>query len=181
LSILGRGVPPLAAGITSNLAYKNFSLNILVDGKFGAQVYSATNAYGTQFGLDKRTVENNVRETGIPVSGVDQKGEPYEALVPAQTYYSTIWATLTDQFVTDADFIKLRSVTLGYALPNALLAKTPFQFASLSFVARNLFILYNTARNIDPESSYTNGNAQGLENFGVPTVRSYGLNLLVRF
>jgi hypothetical protein len=48
-------------------------------------------------------------------------------------------------------------------------------------VARNLFLLYNTAKNIDPESSYSNGNAQGLENFGVPTARSYGLNLMVRF
>jgi TonB-linked SusC/RagA family outer membrane protein len=181
LTMLGRGVPPLTAGITNDFSYKNFNLSVLIDGKFGAQVYSATNAYGTQFGLDKRTVENNIRETGIPVSGVDQKGEPYSASVSAQTYYSSIWATLTDQFVTDADFIKLRSVTLGYSLPGAMLAKTPFQYASLSFVARNLFILYNTARNIDPESSYSNGNAQGLENFGVPTARSYGLNLMVRF
>lgn len=83
--------------------------------------------------------------------------------------------------MTDADFIKLRAVTLSYALPGNVLAKTPFQSASVSFVAHNLFILYNAANNIDPESSYSNGNAQGLENFGVPTARSYGFNLSVRF
>ena len=181
LEILGRGVPPLTIGLSNNVTYKKFSLNILVDGKFGAQVYSATNAYATQFGLDKRTVENNVRETGIAVSGVNQKGEAYTGTVSAQTYYSAIWSTLTDQFVTDADFIKLRSVTLGYSLPSDMLKKTPFQSVSVSFVARNLFMLYNTARNIDPESSYSNGNAQGLENFGVPTARSYGVNLFVKF
>jgi len=180
LQPLGRGVPPWTLGFSNTLTYQKFSLNVLVDGKFGAKVYSATNAYATQFGLDKRTVANGIRETGIAVSGVNQKGEPYSGNVSAQTYYSTIWSTLTDQFVTSADFVKLRSVTLSYALPSELLAKTPFQSASLSFVARNLFILYNAANNIDPESSYSNGNAQGLENFGLPSTRSYGFNLTVK-
>lgn len=181
LEVLGKGVPPLTMGITNTFNYKNFSLNVLIDGKFGAKVYAATNAYGTQFGLDKRTVEQNIRETGIELSGVNQANEPYAGNVSAQTYYSTIWATLTDEFVTSADFIKLRSITLGYSLPTGLLEKTPFQALTLSFVARNLFFLYNKARNIDPEASYNSGNAQGLENFGLPTVRSYGLNLSVKF
>jgi TonB-linked SusC/RagA family outer membrane protein len=181
LEILGKGVPPVTMGITNDFRYKNFNLSVLIDGKFGASVYSATNAYGTQFGLDKRTVANNVRETGVPVSGVDREGLPYSGTVDAQTYYSTIWATITDEFVTSADFIKLRSITMGYSLPSSMLAKTPFQSANISLVARNLFLLYNSARNIDPEASYNSGNAQGLENFGLPTVRSFGLNLSVRF
>ncbi|MEJ7738145.1 MAG: SusC/RagA family TonB-linked outer membrane protein [Chitinophagaceae bacterium] len=180
LTPLGRGVPPLTIGINNSLGYKNFSLGFLVDGKFGAQVYSATNAYGTQFGLDKRTVENNVREKGIPISGVAQNGTPHSGTVSAQTYYSTIWASLTDQFITDADFIKLRQLTLGYNFPKTFFPNT-FQSASVSLVARNLWIIYNAADNIDPESGYNNSNAQGLENFGVPTARSYGLNLLLRF
>lgn len=178
---LGRGVPPYTAGFSNSFTFKNFNFSFLLDGKFGAQVYSATNAYATQFGLDKRTAENGIREKGIPVSGVDQNGNPYTGNVSAQTYYSTIWATLTDQFVTDADFIKLRQVILGYTFPKTILGKSPVQSLSLSFVARNLLLIYNTARNIDPESSYSNGNAQGLENFGLPTARSYGLNLQVKF
>lgn len=180
LTPLGRGVPPLTMGLTNSVGYKNFTLGFLLDGKFGAQVYSATNAYGTQFGLDKRTVENNVRETGIPVSGVTQAGAAYTGTVSAQTYYSTIWASLTDQFITNADFIKLRQITLGYNFPRTFFPKT-FQSATISLVARNLWIIYNTAKNIDPESSYNNSNAQGLENFGLPTARSYGVNLQLRF
>lgn len=181
LVTLGRGVPPYTAGFSNTFTYKNLSVGFLLDGKFGAQVYSATNAYATQFGLDKRTVENGVRENGIPVSGVDQAGNPFTGNVSAQTYYSTIWATLTDQFVTDADFIKLRQVIISYTLPAKLFGKLPVQGVNLSLVARNLLLIYNTARNIDPESSYSNGNAQGLENFGLPTARSYGLNLQVKF
>uniref|UniRef100_UPI00274250B1 hypothetical protein n=1 Tax=Campylobacter jejuni TaxID=197 RepID=UPI00274250B1 len=77
LEALGLGVPPWTMGLNNTFQVGNFSLDVLIDGKFGAQVYSATNAYGTQFGLDKRTVENGVRETGLAVSGVDQKGAEY--------------------------------------------------------------------------------------------------------
>lgn len=92
LEILGRGVPPLTMGISNTVTYGPFALNVLVDGKFGAKVYSATNAYATQFGLDKRTTANGIRETGIAVSGVNQQGEAYAGTVSAQTYYATIWS-----------------------------------------------------------------------------------------
>ncbi len=178
---LGLGVPPWTMGITNTFSYKNINLNVLVDGKFGGSLYSATQAYGTQFGLSQRTVAGGIRETGLTVTGVDPSGAPFTTNVTPQTYYSNIWSQITEEFVTSADFIKLRSVTLGYSLPNSMLSKTPFQSVSLSFVARNLLILLNRAEGVDPEASYSSGNAQGLENFGLPTVRSYGFNLMVRF
>src|SRR5690606_39557403 len=67
-----------------------FNLNILLDSRWGGSIYSATNAYGTDFGLEQRTVANNVRETGVAVSGVDENGDPYSANIPAQTYFRGI-------------------------------------------------------------------------------------------
>ncbi|MDQ3291302.1 MAG: SusC/RagA family TonB-linked outer membrane protein, partial [Bacteroidota bacterium] len=96
---LGRGVPPLTTGLTNNLNYKNFSFSFLLDGRFGSKLYTSTNAYGTYFGLDKRTVENNVRETGVTVNGVDQNGDQFSKVVPAQDYFQGIAYTITDQFV----------------------------------------------------------------------------------
>jgi hypothetical protein len=177
---LGRGVPPLAIGLNNEFSFKNFSLGFLLDSRWGGSIYSATSAYGTQFGLDKRTVENNVRETGVTVTGVNEKGEPFTRTVAAETYYKGLWNTITDEFVEKADFIKLRSLSFGYTLPASFLAKTPFQSANISFVGRNLLLLYRTTKNIDPESNYSNGNAQGLENFGLPATRTYGFNLSVR-
>jgi TonB-linked SusC/RagA family outer membrane protein len=181
LATLGRGVPPLALGLNNSFSYKNVNMSFLVDSRWGGSIYSATNAYGTGFGVHKQTVENGIREKGITLSGVDQTGAPYSATIPAETYYRGIAYTVTENFVEDADFIKLRSFTLGYNLPLALLSKMPFQSATLSLVGRNLFILYNASENIDPESNYNNSNAQGLENFGLPTTRSFGLNLSVKF
>ncbi|MGV3686436.1 MAG: hypothetical protein ACO1NS_12465 [Daejeonella sp.] len=132
--------------------------------------------------MDKRTVGGGVRENGVAVNGVDQTGAPFARTIPAQQYYQGIAFAITDQFVYDADFIKLRQLTFGYNLPKSLIAKTPLQSASLSLVARNLFMLHNNVPNVDPESSYSvSGSSFGLENFGVPTTRSFGLNLMVKF
>lgn len=181
ISPLGKGVPPLTMGLTNSFSYNNFSLSFLLGGKFGGSIYSATEAYGTYYGVDKRTVANGVRENGVAVEGVDQDGKPYTATVPAQTYFQGIALSITEDFVTRADFVKLRQVVLGYTLPQKLLAKTPVQSASLSFVARDLFFLYNEAKVIDPSASYNNSNAQGLEDFGVPSARSFGFNLDIKF
>ena len=178
---LGNGVAPLAIAMNNNLSYKKFNMSFLLDSRWGGSIYSATNAYGTDFGVHSNTVANNVRETGVSVSGVDQNGNPYSGTISAEKYYRGIAYSITDQFVESADFIKLRSFTFGYNLPASLLSKTPIQSANISFVGRNLLIIYNAAKNIDPESNYNNSNAQGLENFGLPTTRSYGFNLSLSF
>jgi hypothetical protein len=55
------------------------------------------------------------------------------------------------------------------------------QSATLSFVARNLLILYKKIPNIDPETALGTSNGQGTESIGTPNTRTYGLNLTVKF
>ena len=50
---VGSGVDPWSAGITSEFRYKHFNFSFLVDGKFGAKIFSGTNYYAYQFGLTK--------------------------------------------------------------------------------------------------------------------------------
>ena len=51
----------------------------------------------------------------------------------------------------------------------------------ISLVGRNLWTLYSKVPLVDPESSYTSGNAQGLEQFGLPATRSWGFNVNIQF
>ncbi|PMD99386.1 SusC/RagA family TonB-linked outer membrane protein [Siphonobacter sp. BAB-5405] len=179
LMALGRGVPPLTTGITNSFSYKNFSFSFLVDGKFGGKMYSATNYYATANGLTKETLVG--REGGVTVRGVDENGAELTKTIKAQDYYSSSdYLRITDRFVYSSDFIKLRQFTFGYSLPKSLLGNV-VQSASLSLVARNLLVLYSKVPNVDPESNFSSGNAQGLEMFGVPPARSYGLNLMLKF
>jgi hypothetical protein len=185
LAKLGNGIPPWTMGITNNFKYKNFSLNILVDGKFGSVVYSNMYQYAYRFGLPKETLPG--RETGVTVTGVTPEGAPFTKTwekKDVDTYYDND-KNYTGIFVFNNDFIKLRQVIISYNLPVAKMSilGSKIQSASLSLVGRNLLLLYKDKRNnyFDPESSYTNGNAQGLEAFGVPRTRNIGVNLQVKF
>ncbi|MCF0054381.1 SusC/RagA family TonB-linked outer membrane protein [Dyadobacter sp. CY356] len=183
LEKLGRGIPPLTMGITNTFRYKNFSLNILVDGKFGSIVYSNMYQYAYRFGLPKETLPG--RDNGLTVTGVTPEGAPFSktwAKADIDTYYDND-KNYTSMFTFNNDFIKLRQVIFSYNLPVNKMSFLKLQSASVSLVGRNLLLLYKDKRNnyFDPESSYTNGNAQGLEAFGVPRTRSLGVNLMVKF
>ena len=84
-------------------------------------------------------------------------------------------------YTYDASYVKLRQLTLGYNFQNTLLSKTPIENLTISFVGRDLWIIHKNTPNIDPESSYTNSNSQGLDFFGMPSVRSWDFNLRMEF
>jgi hypothetical protein len=170
--VLGNGVHPTTLGLTNRFRYKNFQLSVLVDGKFGGDIYAATNAFAYLRGLHKNTLVG--RENG------NVGGPKTLPLDEVDNYYSQIY-NITEEFVEDASFIKLRQFTLGYNFPKTMLESTPFSEVSLSLVGRNLLLLMSKVDNIDPESTYSNGNDQGLEMFGVPQTRSFGFNLNVKF
>lgn len=181
LQTLGKGVAPITMGFSNDFRYKRFSLNVLLDGKFGNKIFSLMEVYGTRLGLMKTTLPG--RESGLQLNGVDQAGNPYSRTVPVsnlRSYYDN-YKSYSELFLHDAGFVKLRQVIFTYNIPAELLKAISVQNASISFVARNLLTIYKQTDNFDPESSFTNGSSQGFESFGLPRTRSYGLNLMVKF
>ena len=192
-NIIGNGVPDFTGGLNNSLTWKQVNLGFLIDFKSGGDIYSGTNVIMTQAGFTKQTLLGRQGEaplsiTGVVQDGSDAGGSPIykpmtKTLTPgeARNYWSQLGSRAAERFVYDASFIKLRQITLGYNLPKKFLGKTPIQNLMLSFVARNLAILYKKTDNIDPESSYTSGNSQGLDFFGMPATRTYGFNLRATF
>ncbi|KIA97436.1 TonB-dependent receptor [Flavobacterium sp. KMS] len=178
LIIAGQGVAPTSMGLSNDFTYKNLTLSVFVDAKFGGEIYSATNQLGTRYGLTDKTVEG--RETGFDVEGVGPIGNSVSAHVSAYDYWRS-YSDITSNFVYDADFVKLRAVSFSYNFPKAYLAHSPFQSISLAFSAHNLWTIYSATPNIDPESNYSNSNAQGLERASMPLTRNYGVTLNVKF
>jgi len=192
-NIIGNGVADFTGGINNSLTWKNLNFTFLIDFKSGGDIYSGTNVRMTQAGFTKQTLLGREGEapltiTGVIQDGTDQNGNPVykpitKTLTPgeAQNYWSNLGDRAAERFVYDASFIKLRQITLGYNIPKRLLNKTPIQNLMVSFVARNLAILYKNVDNIDPESSYTSSNSQGLDYFGFPATRTFGFNLRATF
>ena len=171
----GTGVHPITGGWSNDLNYKNVTLSFLIDFKYGAVIYSGTNSLAYSNGLHKETLEG--RSEGIQMSGVDVDGNPINTTVTAQNYYGAV-SNISMEQVYDADFIKFRSLSLTYQFPKV----GKMRNLSLSLVGRNLFYISKATPNIDPESNYNNSNGfQGLEYLGLPTTRSFGLNLSAKF
>ena len=137
--------------------------------------------------MSETTLLGREGEAPLVVTGVTADGTNFKpftkTLTPgeAANYWNQLGNRAQERFVYDASFIKLRQVTLGYTLPAKIFNNTPIRTVMLSFVARNLAILKKNVENIDPESGYSSSNGQGLDYFGMPASRTYGLNLRATF
>jgi hypothetical protein len=176
---LGEGVHPYTAGFSNQFTYRDFSLSVLLDGKFGGSIFSGTNNMAYFYGIQKKTLEG--REGGIIGKGVKRDGTPNDKAVLAMEYFMTLAGRITEEFVYDASFVKLREIALGYTLPKSVVEKMGLSTVTMSIIGRNLLILYSKVPMVDPESTYNNGNGQGLEQFELPATRSFGFNLNVKF
>lgn len=178
LKDFGSGVSPYQMGLTNTFRYKKFSLSVLLDSKFGGYIYSGTDAVAYRLGLANETLQG--REGGIVGVGVNEAGQPNTVNTTAQNYWGNLFNKVATPNVYKSDFIKLRQVLLNYSFETIDIKGVPVKF-SLGLVGRNLAILKKYTPNIDPESSYNNSNAQGLEYAGAPATRTFGLNFNARF
>ncbi len=180
LERLGNPNPKWQLGFTNNLSYKGLNLNFLIDARVGGEVVSLTQAVLDEYGVSQATAEaRNVGGVAVPAI-VKETGEPFAGSIPAEKYYGGIAGRdgVSAEYVYSATNVRLRELSLGYQFPATLGFVKNLQ---LSFVARNLFFLYNEAP-YDPEISMSTGNnLQGVDIFSLPTTRSYGLNLKVSF
>ena len=173
----GTSIHPTYGGWNNTFNYKKFGLDFLVDYKFGGVLYSGTNARAYAAGLHKETL--NGREGGVKVEGVSESGTAMSQTLTAQQYYGAL-ANISMVQTYNADFIKMRSLALSYTIP-ASVFKNKVQGATVSLVGRNLFYFKRDTPNIDPEANYSNGFSHGLEYASLPSTRTYGLNLNVKF
>ena len=97
-------------------------------------------------------------------------------------YYRNVHRTVSENFIEDASWVRLRSVSLGYSLPNKLLQRSFVKNASLTVTGNNLW-LSTDYTGFDPESSSTpsGSNVDGFNGFSYPAVRSFLLTLNVGF
>ena len=193
-------------GFYSTFTYKNFRLSAGFDVKVGADIYSMSMRSAYQTGKASQTLEGRdewyaseeAREAagmtdeqwrasgnckGFIAPGVIANGDgtyrPNDIPVNPETYWKAIANNVQSAFVYDNSYVKCREITFGYNFPEKMLGKWA-KALSVSFVARNPFIVWKNIPNIDPDSSY-NTSGLGLEYGSLPSRKSYGINVNVKF
>jgi TonB-linked SusC/RagA family outer membrane protein len=175
----GSVLPKVYGGWNNELVYKNLNFSFLIDYNYGNKILSATSYYSIFRGLNKMTL---VGRDGIKV-GVDASGNANTVTADAQGYYRNLAQNVTSTHVLDGDFIKLRQLSFGFMLPKNIMQKVPvFESINVSFVARNLWVIMKKSDNIDPEASFgSNISYYGIEGTSLPSTRSYGVNVNIKF
>ena len=200
LHTIGNASWDWTGGFYSTFTYKNFKLSAGFDVKVGADLFSMSmrSAYAT--GKATETLAgreewyqsqeeiNSGRGTekrGFIAPGVIQNADgtyrPNDIPVNPEQYWEQVATNCPRQFVYDNSYVKCRELTFGYTFPEKMLSALKIvKSLSVSFVARNPFIVWKRIPNIDPDSGY-NTSGLGLEYGSLPSRRSYGFNVNVKF
>jgi len=173
-NLIGNPNPKFQLGWNNNFTYKAFNLSFLVDGKFGGQVLSMTQAMLDQYGVSK--VSGDARDQGsVKINGVDAAGDAVTTIDP-KTWYTAIGgrAGVSGEYMYSASVVRLREAALGYNLP----LKTGYiKSVRLSLTGRNLIYFYKKAP-YDPELTMSTGNGLGgVDTFNQPATRNFGISL----
>ena len=177
----GSALPKWTGGINNSFNYKGINLSFLIDFKLGNMMLSGTNFNAYRHGLQKATLVG--RDGGVLGVGVNEKGEVNTVRAPVQDYWSVVRSqAIVEPVIYNGGYWKLRQITAGYDITKFLPKNFPLKSAKLSFVMNNVLMLKKWVPNIDPESfGYSSDNLVGMESTGVPTTRSMGFNLNVKF
>ncbi len=181
LVLFGSALPKWTGGFTNAFSYKGVEFSFLIDFKLGNKMLSGTNFNAVRHGLHKMTLEG--RENGVIGEGVDADGNPNKVVAPVQTYWEIVRSqALVEPVIYDGGYWKLRQLTIGYDFSKHLPSTFLIKGLTLNLVANNVLMIKKWVDNIDPESfGYTSDNLVGMESPGVPTTRSMGFNLNVKF
>lgn len=177
---VGNANPDFLLSLGNTFAYNNFYASFLIDGRFGGEVMSMTESINDFYGVSKAsgTARTN---GGVAISAVYPDGAAFDGLYPAQDYYTTIAGRdgALGEYVYDATNIILRELAIGY---NINTKKIPYiNKLEVSLIARNLFFISKNAP-FDPNISLSTGRGlQGVDIFGLPSTRTFGININSKF
>lgn len=176
---VGNSNPDFMLGFSNSFKYGPFFANVLLDGRFGGDVMSLTQAQNDSFGVSKATGDAR-NAGGVAINAVKPDGTAVTTM-DAKSYYTQVGgrAGITGEYVYSATNVSVREVSIGYNFNRKAL---PFlNSASISLIARNLFFIYKDAP-FDPNIALSTGQGlQGVDIYGLPSTRSIGLNLNVTF
>jgi hypothetical protein len=188
----GSSQPLHTLGVTTSVSYENFTISALAEFRGGGHTF---NAIGSDFdftGISTNSVKFNREPFVIPNSVYFDGGKyvPNKNIITqtdAWNFWGNLYNSVGSNYVTSANFWKLREVAITYDFTKLLVSKTNIskviKGASISLIGRDLFI-WKPKENIwtDPEFSNTTGNALGVTDINqTPSTRKVGLSLGLTF
>lgn len=202
---IGNREPKFTGGFNNSLQYKDWNLSFLLDFRVGGHVYNGTDYYMTINGLSKISED---RET-LVINGVENVGTSENPVYEdrsytfnangsydmgggtltsgknvIQEYYRTYYPKESANFMTETNWLRLRTLSLSYSLPANTLKQVGFIKGCMFTFSGNNLLLFTNYKGMDPETSaagsgVTGSSSVGIDYCGVPATAgvSFGVNL----
>jgi len=170
-TMIGNPHPDLTMGFSFNVGYKGLDLSVTTYGAFGQQIMKCYRDFVA-------SPQNNYTTDIFNRWHGEGTSNRYPRLASAS---STNWGYLSDLYVEDGDYLKIKNVTLGYDFKR-LLTKLPVQQLKLYVTAQNLYT-FTGYSGMDPEIGYSAGDSwtKGIDLGFYPSARTYMVGLNIKF
>lgn len=174
--VLGNPNPRWTGGVTNTFGFKGFELNFTFQGVFGNKIYNGAGQYmstGFGNGLDNQTVDQLDRW---------QKEGDITNVPQARLFLNTGYNN-SSRYLSNGDYVRLKTTTLAYTFPTAMLSGVHLASARIFFTGVNL-LTFTKYKGSDPEvnADYVAGNiGQGNDFYSAPQLRTYTLGASIGF
>ena len=168
-TIIGNGQPTFQWGWNNTLNYKNFDFGLFIIGVHGFDIYNYTRE--ARFNTDGSV---NLGPNPEWANRWTPQNENSDIAGFVKTRNAL---TPSSQYVEKGDFVKVKSITLGYSLSNAMLNKAGINKVRVYATIQNPF-LFTGYSGIDPEVTLKSPLTSGIDWGYYPNGRNYliGLN-----
>ncbi len=153
--------PGVNAGFTNTFAYKGFDLAVFFQSSLGAKLYNQNRA---QLELNNGAGNGSAAAAdAYRVPGTRGPEDPGNTDTDVKAAYQDPSITVSDRFIEDASYLRLKNISFGYRIPERVLSKARIKSLRLYISAQNYWTLTDYT-GYDPESSQA---GQALINRGV--------------
>lgn len=170
-TVISDSNPDFTFGFGNSFAYKNFDLNIFFEGVYGRDIMNEFKLR-SESGQSGGTQYNNLRHEAWDGRWTPENGSnKYSRLLNQTNTY------VSSYYVEDGSFIRLKTVSLGYSLPNFLLKRAKIKSVRFYVSGENLFVLTKYS-GMDPDVSSSNQLFTGFDRMSYPKARTitFGIN-----
>ncbi|NWJ52573.1 MAG: TonB-dependent receptor [Bacteroidetes bacterium] len=187
--IVGNALPKYTGGLTNELKYKNFSLNIFVYFQQGNKIMNMNDFFmvhgGTQNNIGFLPLQLNRWQKVGDITDIPRmttySGDPTVNGGSANNYGGNV-ASLSTRYLKDGSFIRVKNISLGYTIPASITAKLHITKLRANISVSNLFT-FTKYDGLDPEVSSQGGNQNtaGYDWATVPQPRTIQVGLNATF
>ena len=185
-NLIGNREPDWLLGLGSTFRWKDLTVGFLFDGRCGGDVVNVTRRSLFSNGMDALLPKYRSHETvfkGV-VKQADGSYVPNTTpIIIDSNFINNYFYTVSSNFIEDGSYIRLSYVTLAYDFTRFLSKNCPIKGLKLSATGRNLFLLTKYT-GTDPQILAGTGGgtgSAGIDNYNVPTTRSFNFSLSATF